>query len=305
MDTSPAPHSGEELASPLVERVAAVVALKTLPAAKSRFSSLPGPLRERLARCMALDTLAALRPAVHEVVVVSDQPDLGPALRRRDLDVRIIAEPDPVRGHPAPDDGLNAALARADKLLRAEGVAAVLACVGDLPALRSTTVRRLITASRGRPRSLVSDHEGQGTTMLIARGVPLDPLYGTEIVAGERIGSAARHRRSGAVDLPLGALPDARRDVDTPADLAVAARLGVGPATARLLDPITGALGAYRPVEVLSADPTTLTVLVDDGGIEAVTLPVSLSTYDGDPALLVPGRRLHAVRVADDLRCWT
>jgi 2-phospho-L-lactate guanylyltransferase len=304
MDTSPAPHSGEQLASPLDDRVAAVVALKTLPVAKSRFSSLPGPLRERLARCMALDTLAALRPAVDELVVVSDQPDLGPALGRRGLDVRLLAEPDPVAGATAPDDGLNAALARADTVLRAEGVVAVLACVGDLPALRSSTVRRLITASRGRPRSLVSDHDGQGTTMLIARGVPLDPLYGTTVVAGERIGSAARHRLSGAADLPLGALLDARRDVDTPADLAVAAGLGVGPATSRLLDPLTGALGDYLPVEVLSADPSTVTVLVDGGGVEAVSLPVSLPTYDGDPALLVPGRRLHAVRVADDLRCW-
>ena len=62
------------------QRVAAVVALKTLPAAKSRLSSLPDPLRERLARCMAIDTLSALAPAVDEVLVVSDQPDLPAAL---------------------------------------------------------------------------------------------------------------------------------------------------------------------------------------------------------------------------------
>jgi hypothetical protein len=80
--------------------------------------------------------------------------------------------------------------------------------------------------------------------------------------------------------------------------------LGVGPATTQLLD-VTGALGRYQPVEVVTADRGTLTVLVD-GTVR--TLPLrglaDLQTYDGDPALLVPGRRLHAVRVADDLRCW-
>ena len=78
---------------PMHERVAAVVALKTLPAAKSRMSSLPAPLRERLARCMAIDTLSALAPAVDEVLVVSDQPDLPAALLRAELPVRVIAEP--------------------------------------------------------------------------------------------------------------------------------------------------------------------------------------------------------------------
>lgn len=304
MDTLPLLPTGDDL-RPYTEQVAAVVALKTLPVAKSRLAELPDPLRERLARCMAIDTLAALRPAVQQLVVVSDQPDLGTALHRRGLHVRIIAEPAPATtGTALPHGSLNLALTEADELLRAEGVDVVLACVGDLPALRTSSVRRLITGSRAWPRSYLSDHDGLGSTMLIARGVPLDPLYGTEISRSGSLGSSERHRRSGAVALPLGALPDARRDVDTPADLAAAVRLGVGPATAALLDG-TGALGRYQGVEVVTADPGSLTLLVD-GTVRTLSLSGAehLRTYDGDPTLLVPGRRLHAVRVADDLRCW-
>lgn len=305
MDTLPFAPAGDDLPRAHLEQAAAVVALKTLPAAKSRLAELPDPLRERLARCMAIDTLAALRPAVQQLVVVSDQPDLVTALHRRGLDVRIIPEP-----HPAPvgtgssPSSLNLALAEADRVLRSEGVDVVLACVGDLPALRTSSVTKVIAGSRAWPRAYLSDHDDLGSTMLIARGVPLNPLYGTEISAGHPVGSSERHRGSGAVALPLGDLPDARRDVDTAADLAAAVGMGVGPATAQLLDD-TGGLGRYQPVEVLAADRDALKLLVD-GSVRSLSRHGldDLRTYDGDPALLVPGRRLHAVRVADDLRCW-
>jgi 2-phospho-L-lactate guanylyltransferase len=303
MDTSPPPLAGDDLASSLDERVAAVVALKTLPAAKSRMSVLPAPLRERLARCLAIDTVSALAPAVGQVLVVSDQPDLPSALLRADLQVRVVSEPtDPEHGRdPAHGRGaLNQALAHGDDLLRAEGVQVVLACVGDLPALRTASVGRVIRASLGRPRSFLADHDGRGTTMLIARGVRLNPLYGTEeIRSGQTIGSAVRHQRSGALPLALGELPDARRDVDTLADLRLAHLIGTGPATASMLDPVTATPGTYLSVEVLDRDETTFTVLADGR-----TDHQSVQSYDGDPALLVPGRRLHAVRVAGALRCW-
>jgi 2-phospho-L-lactate guanylyltransferase len=44
--------------------------------------------------------------------------------------------------------------------------------------------------------------------------------------------SAQRHRQSGAVEL-TGAWPGLRCDIDTPDDLLVARRLGVGVATLR------------------------------------------------------------------------
>jgi 2-phospho-L-lactate guanylyltransferase len=175
----------------------------------------------------------------------------------------------------------------------------VLACVGDLPALRTASVSRVIAASLGRPRCFLADHDGQGSTMLIARHVPLDPRYGKEIVAGEAIGSALRHRRSGACALELGELADARRDVDTLEDLRFADLLGTGAATASLWDPAHGVPGRYLPVEVLDRPGPTITLIAD-----GVPESVPVEAYDGDPALRVPGSRQQAVRVAGALRCW-
>ena len=118
-------------------------------------------------------------------------------------------------------------------------------------------------------------------------------------VPATTIGSALRHQRSAAVALELGELPDARRDVDTLSDLRFAHLLGTGPATASMLDPVHATPGHYQPVEVLGRDGRSLTVLAD-----GVPESVPVRAYDGDPALLVPGRRLHAVRVAGALRCW-
>ncbi|HEY5783743.1 MAG TPA: 2-phospho-L-lactate guanylyltransferase [Microlunatus sp.] len=302
MDTLPPPHVGDDLASSLVERVAAVVALKTLPAAKSRMSSLPDALRERLARCMALDTLSALAPAVDQVLVVSDQPDLPAALLRANLPIRVIAEPaDPAPAGDLAHGGgsLNRALAHGADRLLTDGIEVVLACVGDLPALRTTSVRRVIAASLDRPRCFLADHDGRGTTMLVARGVPLNPLYGREIVSDRTVGSASRHRRSAAQALDLADVPDARWDVDTLADLRSANLIGTGPATSLLLDPSSGAPGRYLDLQVVGRQQESFTVLAD-GFAESVPE----RAYDGDPALLVPGRRVHAVRVAGALRCW-
>lgn len=279
--------------SPPGRRTAAVVALKALPAAKSRLFALPAPLREHLARCMALDTITALAAVVDEVLVVSDQEDLPATLTRYGIVARVVGEPDGTAT-------LNRALAHGDRLVRAAGAAVVLACVGDLPALRPATVQSVLAAGAGAERSFLPDQQDRGTTMLVARGGPLNPLYGTEIVDGERIGSAERHRRSGAVALHPDGMDGARRDVDTLADLAAASALGVGPATARLLDPRTGRLGRYLTVEVidLTADGV---VVAADGAVDVVVR----QAYDGDPARIVPGRRLPAVRVGDALHCWS
>ena len=279
------------------DRVAAVVALKALPAAKSRMSPLPPPLRERLARCMALDTLTALTPAVDEVLVISDQPDLDQALRRHGLPARVLAEP--TEAVDGPDtDTLNRALTYGDGVLRSEAVAHVLACVGDLPALRTATVAGVLAASTGHPRSFLADHDGFGTTLLIAHGTPLNPLYGPQSTTDLPIGSAERHRRSGAQPLSLDAV-DARWDVDTVEDLATAHRLGLGPATTAMLDPTTGDIGRYvRPI--IREHRADMITVETDGRLE----DIPRSAYDGDPALLVRGRRVHAVRVGRTLRCW-
>ena len=173
---------------------------------------------------MALDTLRALVGALSKVVVVSALPALASRLARAEIRAEVVMDP--------PRPGMNAALAYGADRLREAGVATILACVGDLPALRVGSVRRVIEASLELPPGLLPDLTGVGTTMLVASAGLLDPHFQGR--------SAARHRASGAVPLTAellgGPLADARHDVDTEVDLATVIGLGVGPHTAALID---------------------------------------------------------------------
>lgn len=271
-----------EAAAAITRRpAAAVVALKPVARAKSRLGTLPDPLRRRLAWTMAVDTLTALGEAVDLLLVVGDQPALASQLSRAGVAAEVVPE--------AGADGLNGALSRGTDVAASRGHTTVLACVGDLPALRSGSVRAVLDAVEDGDRAFLADASGVGTTMLVARGVPLQPHFQGP--------SAGAHQRSGA--LPLGddllgvPVPDARCDVDTEADLGPAAELGLGRATAALLVPGTARLGASTVV--------TTTGWTTDGG-----LPLAVAA-DGHRLVLPPGaveglrlplrvgQRLHAV----------
>ena len=257
-----------------------VVALKPGEYAKSRLG-LPAPLRQRLAWTMALDTLRSLTAALPHVVVVSAEPALASRLARAGIRAEVVMEP--------PQSGMNAALAYGAGRLRAAGIATVLACVGDLPALRVASVQRVVEASQSFPRAFLADTSGVGTTMLIAHGGQLDPHFQGR--------SAARHRASGAVPLTAellgGPLADARHDVDTEVDLATVIGLGVGPHTAALIDQHTARLGHYSQI--------TATASVDDHGrqiaVTAAGRRVTLSQGALSDGLrhARSGQRLHAV----------
>jgi len=199
-------------------RWSVVVPVKRLPVAKTRLSD---PRRApadhaALALALALDTVraAVACPAVGRVVVVTDDADASAAVR--DLGATVVTD--------EPDAGLNPAIVHgatsAATLAPADGVAVLSA---DLPALRPTELAAALRAAAAHDRAFVPDAGGTGTTLLAAApGRPLDPRYGA--------GSRAAHRSSGAAEL-TGDWPSLRRDVDTPADLAAAATLGLGPAT--------------------------------------------------------------------------
>ena len=258
----------------------AVVALKPSAYAKSRLD-LPVPLRQRLAETMALDTLRALAAAVAQVVVVSEQPALASRLGRARIAATVLGEP----AHP----GMNAALAYGADRLRTDGCRTVVACVGDLPALRAASVRRVLEVSRAVPRAFLADASGVGTTMLMAHDAPLLPDFSGR--------SAARHRAGGAVPLTeelIGEpLADARRDVDTEADLASAIGLGVGPFTAFLVDPATGRLGQYSVITATEWMAGSGQRLAVTGAGRRVVLPDEVL---GEAVRSVrPGQRLHAI----------
>ncbi|MET1006832.1 MAG: 2-phospho-L-lactate guanylyltransferase [Propionibacteriaceae bacterium] len=266
--------------------VGAVVALKPTQYAKSRLDTVAAPLRRRIAWSMAVDTLAALSAAVDRVLVVGDQPALESRLRRLGLAVTVVPEPGAV--------GMNGALRHGDATLRGLGCTTVLACVGDLPALRPESVLQIVSAARPFRRSFVADASGVGTTVLVANGTELDPRFQGR--------SAAAHRSSGAValdaDLLGSSLADARRDVDTEVDLHDAFHLGLGRATAALVDPATGRLGRGDVVTVTDQRSDSGDQIVITSAGYRIQLPAA-ALQDGIRHVR-PGQRLHVV--TDDSR---
>lgn len=197
-----------------------VVPVKRLGAAKSRLrGALPAVPHEELALALAADTVRAVRacPAVAEVLVVTDDPRVAEEVAA--AGARVVADP---------AAGLNAAFRHG--AAAAGPHAAVAGLTADLPALRPAELAaalRAVPTRRPGVRGFVADAPGSGTVLLAApAGTALAPRFGPD--------SAAAHAASGA--LPLrGAWPSLRRDVDTAADLAAAARLGLGPRTSALL----------------------------------------------------------------------
>ena len=259
---------------------AGLIALKPLEHAKSRLA-VPNPLRRRLAWTMALDTLSALCRALPHVLVVSDQPALEARLRHAEIAAEVISE----SGHV----GMNSALSRGARALHAQGFSSVLACVGDLPALRPESVLRILDASQSHPRSFIADASGVGTTMLVAHDVELAPQFQGR--------SAAAHHASGAVNLSADAIgspiADARRDVDNEADLAVAIGLGVGPATDSLIDHGRGRLGRYQLITATQWRNAEGELLAVTATGRRIALPAE--ALRDELRYIRLGQRLHAV----------
>ncbi|HET9648031.1 MAG TPA: 2-phospho-L-lactate guanylyltransferase [Microlunatus sp.] len=264
-------------------RSGAVVALKPLRAAKTRLQGVPVAYRQHIAWCLASDTIGALAAALDRVVVVSNEPSLATRLHRWGTRVRVVPE--------GPSLGMNAALAAGARQLADGGMSMVVACVGDLPCLRPVTVRHLVAAAAHHPRSFVADTSGTGSTMLFARGGSLDPRFQGP--------SAAAHRGSGATALTesdVGPLADARRDVDTVADLLDAERIGLGEATAALFDQRTHRMGRFAPVVIDDpAGEDELVVRTPDG----VPYRVEARMLADQHPHMAPGQRLHAALVDD------
>lgn len=200
--------------------IAVIIAVKRLSEAKTRLSELfDAAGRERVVLAMLVDTITAARAVdgVASITVVTPDPTAAAAARA--LGASTVDDPTPAQH----TDPLNNAIRVANTHLRIPDVAVLQ---GDLPSLQPAEFAAALAAARAHPRSFVADHSGTGTCALFAFGVPLNPLFGAD--------SARRHRDDGAVEL-TGDWPGLRCDIDTPDDLAVARRQGVGADTDRAL----------------------------------------------------------------------
>jgi 2-phospho-L-lactate guanylyltransferase len=202
-------------------RWAIVLPVKQLAVAKSRLIA-SDDVRQDLALAMALDTVraAAACPAVSEVVAVSDDALAVAALGA--LGIHVVPD--------RPDAGLNPALEYGGRAAAARDPGAGIAAMSaDLPALRPVDLEEILALAAGTASAVVGDAGGEGTTLLTARPAEdFQPRFGGR--------SRMAHVAAGAVDLTAAAAASLRQDVDTVADLAVAARLGCGPATVQVLD---------------------------------------------------------------------
>lgn len=202
--------------------VGLIIAVKRLAAAKTRLAPVfSARTREGVVLAMLVDTLTAATRvrALRSITVIT--PDESAAAAAAELGAQVLADPTP----DGDADPLNNAIVAAERMM-AGSFANLVVLQGDLPAMQPQELAEAIAAARQHQRSFVADRLGTGTAALCGFGTALDPQFGAD--------SSARHRRSGAVEL-TGAWPGLRCDVDTPADLAVARRLGVGPATARAI----------------------------------------------------------------------
>lgn len=260
------------MSCPAVVPVHVVLAVKNLLQAKSRLAdAVPAEQRAALVLAMLTDTLgAALRSsAVAGAHVVTR--DAAVAATARHCGASVLSDPE--------YEGLNHALDHAATMVTTRPLCALQP---DLPALRTGELDAALRAAQARgARCFNVDRHGSGTTMLVTAHGELHPLFGAD--------SAARHCRSGAQPLS-GAWPGLGCDVDTVADLAAALRMGVGPATGRVLD------GLGTPCTVQEHGRGVVVLRTDDGhtlrgGDAAARL--------GGWRQLRPGQRVRALTASD------
>jgi 2-phospho-L-lactate/phosphoenolpyruvate guanylyltransferase len=203
--------------------VGLIVAVKRLTAAKTRLAPMfNAPARENIVLGMLVDTLSAAARVSSVGLITVVTPDHTAAAAAIELGAEVLADPTP-DGHPNP---LNNAIAAAERVV-SESFTNIVVLQGDLPALQTRELNAAITEARRHHRSFVADRLGTGTAALCAFGTTLGPRFG--------LNSSALHRNSGATEL-TGEWPGLRCDIDTPEDLAIARRLGMGPATTRAIE---------------------------------------------------------------------
>ncbi|MEV0326878.1 2-phospho-L-lactate guanylyltransferase [Micromonospora echinospora] len=181
-----------------------VVPAKPFTAAKTRCAGLDGSERSALARAMLVDVVGRLTRArrVRAVVVATTDPDVvGAALASG------AAVGGTTRGPDLNQEVLDALSAAAAALPDAR----LAVAMADLAGAEPSDFDDALAAAGSRPRAIVSDADGTGTTMvMVAAPDEFRPFLGPD--------SRRRFLADGYHDLPVTG-SGLRRDVDTVAHL--------------------------------------------------------------------------------------
>jgi 2-phospho-L-lactate/phosphoenolpyruvate guanylyltransferase len=219
--------------TPTLERIIALVPIRGLEGAKSRLGeALDAEERRALVERLLARTVAAAAatPAVVEVMAISPDPD-----------VLALARTLGARGIAQEGGGLNEALDIGRAAAVAAGADAILVVPGDLPAVTTHELARIVDRARSHLRSrttagaagpapvalvsalvaLVTDRAGNGTNVLLV--APPEAIafhFGDDSRA---VHAAAAHA-AGATYLEIAG--PLNLDLDTPEDLLVAEAAG-------------------------------------------------------------------------------
>ena len=234
-----APDADPDIARPVTRQSARlqplswslVIPVKVLAQAKSRLTGIAGQRRSELALAMAADTIAVAVSArtVGAVLVVTDDRLVSGIAES----LGALVLPD------APAAGLNDALAygaaHSEAIWPERGRAGL---AGDLPAAQPEEITAALDAAARLGAAFVPDADGTGTVLYAAApGSKFRPQFGAAsrdrhlAIGAAEIGAA----EIGATVIGAGRLAGLRRDVDTIADLRLAAEIGLGPRTRALL----------------------------------------------------------------------
>lgn len=205
-------------AAPVLYQWAVVVPVKELRLAKTRLVTVAADARAQLALAAARDVVTAALQTGAAVFVVTNDTLAAESLAADGA--QVIAD--------SADSGLNPALEEGARVASGwHPRRAIAALSSDLPALSPDELAEAFAAATAAPRCFVADHHARGTTLLTCLpGVPLAPRFG--------VGSRQQHLNSGALEL-VGEWPGLRCDLDTPADLELAAGGPLGRHTAQAL----------------------------------------------------------------------
>lgn len=198
---------------------------------KSRLAStaLSDAQRRQLATAFLLDVIdvALHTPEVARVIVTS--PDTHTQQLLGKLPCDVLTE-------PPHTSGLNAGVLWALSEIGAPHLACAV-LTSDLPFLHEHELSQVLNLASGSERSMVTDREGTGTTLLLANRTPeFEPAFG--------LNSRAAHERLGFSLLNVPSSSGIRHDVDTSEQLNHAGGLIAGRHTFAALRTRTAESGA-------------------------------------------------------------
>ena len=201
-----------------------VIAVKRLDRGQDQAGAgvLGSATRESVVLAMLIDTITAASavPAVRVDTVVT--PDEVAAAAARSLGARVLADPTP-RRPPQPAEQRHRRR-RGRRCARRPRIS--LRCKVTCPPFNRRSWPRRSPPHGGTRAASSATGTAPGTSALFAFGVA--STRSSALIRRER------HRHSGAIEL-TGAWPGLRCDIDTPDDLMVARRLGVGAATTQAI----------------------------------------------------------------------